>query len=60
MRRKTIKVFRLFFLQPNAQTFLTTKHFRTAFLALDPSLKIETRPFWCNEAFYRYLKGEHQ
>ena len=36
------------------------RRFRTAFLALDPSLKIETRPRWCNEAFYRYLKGEHQ
>ncbi len=36
------------------------RRFRKAFLMLDPSLKIETRPLWCNEAFHRYLKGDHQ
>ena len=36
------------------------RNFRKAFLMLNPALKIETHPLWCNEAFYRYLKGEHQ
>lgn len=36
------------------------RRFRKAFLALDPSLEIAVRPLWCNEAFHRYLKGEHQ
>lgn len=36
------------------------RRFRKAFLMLAPSLKIETRPLWCNEAFHRYLKGDHQ
>ncbi|MEM1484413.1 hypothetical protein V6615_05975 [Oscillospiraceae bacterium PP1C4] len=30
------------------------------FKAIDPAVKIEAVPLWCDEPFYRYLKGDFQ